>query len=190
MKYSIYPILILILYSCTNHRANVDTKDSSVQPISDTNENKYTVANRNDSKAIPDFLAIANTVKNASRVYLQGVEKSDSSGPYVIKEFVGDTLSFDLIFYPKNGNKSDVTFEGIKGARMNDYHDFYCFVFVYPMKDPDKMKDYHADNAVYPVVVNSYVRKENSWTFLSQAKARNLSELSEYEIKTLYSSLR
>ena len=135
----------------------------------------------------PDFLKISENSTEAFIGHLQGVEKSDSSGPYAIREVYGDTLSFALIFYPTSISKDSVTFEKIKKARENDYHDYLCFAFVYPMKDPTKMKNYHDDNTTYPVTVDSYVRRNKTWEFISKLTVNNLEELSQYEIKCMYS---
>ncbi len=121
---------------------------------------------------------------------LQGVKKSDSAGPYVIREFISDTLSFDLIFFPKNVNKNAVDFGGFDKDSVNNYHDYVCFAFVYPMKYVEPtIANYHSDNTPYPVSVKSYVKRGNTWVFISQQKVRNLAQLSSYKIHTMYQNI-
>jgi len=142
------------------------------------------------SNAIPDFLLLAKAKNTtAYQGFLQGVEKNDSSGPYYFKEYYGDTLSFQLVYFPKTFDKRLVNYDSIRKAEANNYSDYICFAFVYPMKDPDKMKD-HSDNVTYPVTVTSYVRKNGEWKLLSGSKAGNLTELSKYQTRCIYSVIK
>ncbi len=136
-----------------------------------------------------DFLGISKKNREANIGFLQGVAKSDSSGPYIIKDIITDTLSFRLLFYPKNDDKSLVNFSNFKRAEDNNYQDYICFAFVYVMVDPYKMKDYHADNVRYPIIVKSFVRKKNDWDFVNSSKIQNQSELSKFEIKSIYETI-
>jgi hypothetical protein len=96
-------------------------------------------------------------------------------------------LSFDLIFFPKTLNKDAIGFEDIEKADSNGYKDYLCFAFVYPMKKfAPASKYYHSDNTPYPVTIKSYVKRVNMWNFISKKKVKDLNELSQYKIQTMY----
>jgi len=92
------------------------------------------------------------------------------------------------VYVPKNLNKKDITFDSIVNARKNDFKDYLLISFVYPMKNPDDVIN-DDDQIKFPLTVTSYVRKRNKWELQSQSIANNLTELSQYEIKCIYSPL-
>lgn len=185
-------LIILHCIGCMNSSSKkMVQKDSSK-----TKEEKVHI--KNDSELInkqqlfdtlPDFLLLSENAKETGLVYLQGVNKTDSAGPYIVRDFITDTLSFELILYPKNNQKGNVDILFLDKYKMNGYKDFYCYAFIYKMYNPDKMKDYHADNTQYPAFVKSYLKKNGKWNFVSAHKAKNLSELSQYEIDVMYGNL-
>ena len=136
-----------------------------------------------------DFIELSKNSAESYFGYLAGVEKSDSSGPYVIRQYFSDTLSFQLLFYPKKLEKGQVGFENVEQDATNKYENFECFAFVYRITEPSKMKNYHEDNATYPLVVKSYIRKSRSWKFIAKFEVNNLTELSNSKIKCIYSNL-
>lgn len=138
--------------------------------------------------AIPfDFVEKIRTVDEASKIFLQGVERSDSSGPYIIKKYYGEPLTYSMIFYPKNIAKDSVKLSMIRTAGLNRYRDFICFAFVYPMKNPSLLKDYHDSNVSYPISIKSYSHSDGKWTYLSEDSVHNVTELSRFEIRSIYS---
>lgn len=139
------------------------------------------------SYKVPDFLALSKNENAAYNGFLQGVDRSDSSGPYIYSEYFSDSLSFQLFFVPKYQEKDIITFDSIRRAATSGYRDYFCLAFVYPMQDPDKMEDYHADNVVYPVNVKCYVRKDRIWEFLSESQVIDLTDLSQFKIRCIYS---
>ncbi len=181
--------MICCLSSCGHLENNtLDKKREDSSRIDSTNIQAKNLVNRNNFDTIPDFLKLSEDPKvEGYNGYLAGISKSDSSGPYVIREYITDTLSFHLIFASKASNKAIVTFDSIRNDAVNDYANYSCIAFVYPMRDPNKMKNYHDDNVKYPVTVKSYFRKNGSWILLSHSVVKNLMELSEYEIKSIYS---
>ena len=138
---------------------------------------------------IPDFLQLGKRGQTV-QYWFQGVGKSDSSGPYTASEFFSDTLSFELVYYPRNGDKTAVDASTVAKAAANNYTDLICFVFVYPMQDPDKMKDEHADNVNYPVQVKAYVRKGDHWELKSLGVAQDLTALSRFKIRCIYQNIK
>ncbi|PZR07017.1 MAG: hypothetical protein DI539_24185, partial [Flavobacterium psychrophilum] len=144
----------------------------------------------NNTGKIPDYLALSkNENTESSRGFLQGVNTSDSAGPYIVTDYYSDSLSFQLLYVSRAYEKEAITFDSIQKAELNGYKDFVCYTFVYPMLAPDKMKDYHNDNVTYPVNVKCYVRKVNGWKFLSESKVNDLRELSQYKIKCIYATI-
>lgn len=137
----------------------------------------------------PDFFTLIKDGKASYWGYLQGVEKSDSSGPYFMSEYFSDTLSFELFYVPEDLSRRDkISFDSIEVARANDFQGYNCYAFVYPMVDPDKAEDYHADNTPYPVVVYSYYREKGSWKELDAATANDLTELSQIRMRAIYAA--
>ena len=192
----LFQLIAVLIYmaGCANSETGnkSGSKDSFNQKLTKVDSSNFpaTLEDTIKRRNIPDFLIISKKAKEATMGYLQGVEKNDSSGPYIVREFISDTLSFDLIFFPKNMNKSFVDFEAIKNAETNDYKDFLCFAFLYTIKTSNNSgKGYHEDNTPYPVVVKSYVKKTSGWEFYSQQEINNLTELSHYEIRTMYANI-
>lgn len=183
----------IIVGGCANpENSNSNTKKKSATESSPRlSENKSIPEKKNKSNfnVGPDFFALVKNVATAYQGFLQGVSKNDSSGPYIFKEYYSDTLSFQLIFFPKNMDKGSVSFDSIKKAEANNYQDYICFAFTYPMQDPDKMKNYHGINIIFPVSVKAFVKKDEDWKLLSESKVYNLTQLSRYEIKCIYSSI-
>ena len=188
-KTSISVIMLLVILGCKNENSKQLTlKDSSIN-VEEVKQSRKLVKHDPKNSKIYDFLKISEDAKESFMGYMGGVEKSDSSGPYVTKEFVSDTLSFELFFFPRKLNKNSVDFTAVKKAKSDNYRDFVCFAFVYPMKNSQNMNDskYHDDNITYPVVIKSYARRGQLWEFVSTFLANDLSELRRYEIKTMYS---
>jgi hypothetical protein len=139
------------------------------------------------SSNVPDFLSLAKGAATTYQGFLQGVDRNDSSGPYLFREYFGDTLSFQIIFIPISGDKQHSNFDSLKVSEANNYANFKCFAFIYPMHDPDKSKDFHASNEKYPVEIRTFVKRGARWEFLSESKVNNLTEMSRYKIKCIFS---
>lgn len=179
-------ILLILLYGCSDiDSGKINTNDDSrVNSKQEENNQNTSLLN------IPDFLELSKKQTNEYKGNLQGVNKSDSSGPYIFNEYYGDTLSFQLFYLPKYVEKSIINFDSIKKAKDNDYRDFILIVFAYPMQNPDKMEDYHEDNVMYPVNVKYYARKNEKWQYISEQTVKDLTELSQFQIKCIYSALK
>lgn len=180
-------MLLMASWGCGNDNSgNLKPKDNPVVASQQEDSSRLVKASM-----IPDFLALSkNENTESSKGFLQGVNTSDSSGPYIITEYYHDSLSFQLIYVSRSYEKEAITFDSIQKAEGNDYRDFLCYSFVYPMQNPYKMEDYHEDNVTYPVNVKCYIRKMNDWEFLSESKVNDLRELSQYKIKCIYSTIK
>ena len=174
-------VLMSLLYGCSDgETGKTVSKDSAAVNSSQAESNQP------GNTGAPDFLGLSTNTSKEYKGYLQGVKNSDSSGPYVYKEYYSDTLSFKLFYVPKTQEKSTVTFDSIKKAKENDFADYVLVGFVFPMQDPDVTND----NVKYPVSVKSYVRKEKNWRYLSEQTVKDLTELTQFQIKTIYSSMK
>ncbi len=180
-------MLIVPGWGCGNDNSgNLKAKDSPVATSQQEDSSRLVKAGK-----MPDFLTLSkNENTESSKGFLQGVNTSDSSGPYIFTEYYSDSLSFQLIYVSRSYEKDAITFDSIQKAEGNDYRDFICYTFVYPMQNPDKMEDYHKDNVTYPVNVKCYVRKMKNWELLSESKVNDLRELSQYKIKCIYSTIK
>lgn len=185
-------VTLTIIFSCTNvNDKNSKDKNTLKKETNKVSVDSINISNTIPKNVIPDFLILSQEATEESFGNLQGVKMSDSAGPYMMRDYVNDSISFTLIFYPKSVEKGKVDFSQIKMKYMqNNYKDFYCFAFVFPFPDPEKVKDYHADNTPYPINVKSYFRQKGSWNFISSRVAKNLTELSTYEIEVMYSNLK
>ena len=144
------------------------------------------LSKENNSNNIPDFLKLLDIKSTGYLGYLQGVEKNDSSGPYVFHEYYSDTLSFQLIYIHKSQKKNDISFNSIRTDRKNNYEDFILFAFVYPIKDPDRIEN-DDERMKFPLNVKCYIRMEKNWQFYSKETSQNLTELSQFQIQCISS---
>lgn len=189
MKYiitlSCYLFVIVVFPNCTGTQKEKLNSDSIVNRI--LTDSEKAIPYRALETAHIDFFKLANETKEVVRGWLQEVNFNDSSGPYVRKEFISDSLSFELIFFPRTIPKDSVTFKMVDTAGKNNYKDFYCFSFVFPM-NAQTIENYHEDNTPYPVKVKSYILINGEWKLLSTSTANNLKELSSTEIKAMYAN--
>jgi|ERR1700694_263941 len=123
--------------------------------------------------------------------YLQGLEASkDSLGEFGFYECYDCKESFRIIFVQKTKPGADadsVIRKRFENGCSDQYANFNCFVFVYPMRDPDKQEDVHAMNIDFPVTVKVYERiAGDHWKFLKKVRAKKFRELSILEFKTIY----
>lgn len=184
-------VICTLLWACNGSKPSTKDIDSvggkqnshlaSDTTVTDNMKKESTTAN------VPDFLLLAKGTSTTYQGFLQGVNRNDSSGPYLFREYFGDTLSFQIIFIPKSGDKQHSNFDSLKVAETNNYADFNYVVFIYPMHDPDKSKDFHASNEKYPVEIKTFVKRATRWEFLSESKVNNLTEMSRYKIKCIFS---
>ena len=126
-----------------------------------------------------------------SEGYLQGIEASkDSLGNFCFYQCYDCKETFEIIFVHKTkrgADTDDSMWNEFKDGCGNQYPDFNCFAFVYPMRDPDKQKDVHAMNVDFPVTVRVYERTiGDNWNFLKKVRAKNFHELSLLQFKTIY----
>jgi hypothetical protein len=174
-------VLLVLLISCSNtNNSSHDNVNSVSKQEKDTSAEIF--------HGIPDFLKLVDAKSIGFRGNLQGVENTDSAGPYVCKEYFSDTLSFRLVYVPKYLKKNDITFDSIANAKNNDFEDYVLVSFVYPMKHPDYVGK-GDDQIKYPLTVKTYVRKGNKWELVSKSRVNDLTELSQYQIKCIYSAL-
>src|ERR1700722_3337061 len=182
VKNSVYFGLILITISCKNNKNNkLQLQDSAIGSNNESQKDSIKSGELKSKDTIPDFLSYKP--KERSFGNLQNVNRTDSAGPYVFWNYFSDSMSFQLIFNPRNIPKKEVNFSSFeKVYSQNNYGDFVIFSFSYPRPDPDMAMDYHADNTPYPVIVKSYIYKNSKWQFISQRLARNLAELGQMKI--------
>src|SRR5450631_2142157 len=111
-------MLILFISQCTSTKPpdNPINKDSSEKSAQ---EPKNEPSDGFNSQQIPDFLNLLKNSTEGGKFSLQGVSHSDSTGPYILEQFFSDSLDFDLLFYPKNGDKNAVDFDAIEKAKSN-----------------------------------------------------------------------
>ena len=186
----LYTCIAFIFSACLNNtNRKIALKDSAFnKKIEGYNDSNSTIKSM-PSDSVPDFLSFK--MKERSFGIFQNIDRTDSAGPYVHWKYYSDTLSFELIFYPKNISKKLVEFSSFERKYgQNNYVDFNCFAFVYPMIDPEKDGDYHADNTPYPVTVKAYFRKNGLWNFVSSREVKNMTELSKYRVDVMYSNLK
>jgi|GEM_PF-4717100 len=170
-------VLPLLFTDCAN-----GNKDRNVNKGADPREASPT--------GYPDFIKLSKLADEKGKIFLQGVDRSDSSGPYIVIDLALDTISFRLLFYPRSGDKNGTDFKAISEGYANNFKDFICFAFVYKMRTKREMKDEHADPTDYPAAVKAYVKKTDAWEILGEGSANNLSELSRLEINWIYKGIQ
>ena len=187
-RFLIVILLSFNLFECSSSNTSNNPDKNKIDSFKSKVSPQYQEKDKLVRDSTPHFLDLSEHSKESYLGYLAGVEKIDSSGPYIIREYISDTLTFDLVFVPKNGNKLSANFDSLRIDKSNNYQNYICIAFVFAMNDPFKMKDYHADNVKYPANVKSYLKEQNHWRFLSESKAKNITALSQYEILCIYAS--
>lgn len=170
-------IFFVLVYSCNS--------GSNMNIIKEQKEYKISLNETIKNNNVPDFYKLSKNTQETYIGYFQGIEKNDSSAPYIFKDYFSDSLNFRITFCPKNNDKRLYDLEFINKAEENDYQQYSTFVFVYFFKKSTKILKYQDDPIKYPVKVTAYLRKNKSWQILNSYNAINLSELSEFELRTI-----
>lgn len=78
-----------------------------------------------------------------------------------------------------------------KELGKDEYHEFDCYAFVYPHRDPETQPDIHADNTDYPVVITTYKRvHDDTWRFIEKKKLSNLDEYLNFQYMILHNGYK
>ncbi len=165
---------------------------SSSLNLADTTIEKSTPNTSEEAVSLestPDFISLSNNNNESFLGHLQGVGKNDSSGPYLRRDYFSDSLSFTIIYYPKLLSKDSLLLEDLEIAQSDGFKNFICFAFVFAGQNHKITKSYQADQITYPAQVKSYVRQDLAWQFYSQSTVKNLAELSQYEIETIFKNI-
>jgi hypothetical protein len=174
--------LLVIVTSCSFGRNDKEVNGS----LADTpKEDRSTIKLTSDVVGI-DFFALLKDSDEASLSKLIGCGESDSTGPYIQKEFISDSLSFSLILFPKKKAHSEVMLEDVVVQKLNNYPDYTSYVFKHRMKAYSHETDYHDDNNIYPGIVEAFKFEDGAWRAISSKKVNSLGELSCFEISILY----
>jgi hypothetical protein len=122
--------------------------------------------------------------------YLQGVKASkDSLGKFHFFECYDCKETFKMIFISKkfNAANSESIEKDYQNSCKNKFSDFNCFVFVYPMRDPDSQKDVHALNMNFPLTVKVFEHiKNDHWEFKKKVIVNNFAEFAHLEFNSIY----
>jgi len=185
----IQTLIILCLVSCQSSTSSQKGADKNHDSVTSVTTPKSLNENLKDTTG---FLSDCQKWSSgAYEGYLQGVEASkDSLGDFCFYECYDCKETFQIILVHKTqrGNDTDNSvWNEFENSCGNQYANFNCFAFVYPMRDPDKQKDVHAMNVDFPVTVRAYERTNgDSWRFLKKVRAKNFHALSLLQFKTIY----
>lgn len=133
----IQAVIIILLISCqssTSSQRDADKNHDSVTSVT-------TSASLNKNlKGTAGFLSNCQKWSNGiSEGYLQGVEASkDSLGDFCFYECYDCKETFEIIFIHKTKRGSDTDnsmWNEFENSCSNQYANFNCFAFVYPMRD-------------------------------------------------------
>lgn len=163
--------------------------------LSDQNDAGYVAlsgTSAHDKQDTLGFISDCNKINSSSwSGNLQGVNfPSDSLGPFCFYECYDCKETYELVLVGKRkilGTNSDSLWAEFSVGCASGFREFNCFVFVYPMTDPEKQDDVHAMNVKFPVNVKVYKRTSAAdWLFEKSTKVRNLKELSTLRFNTIY----
>jgi hypothetical protein len=180
---------MLTLLSCQNSTSTkgLNSADSSV-----IDSSKNYKANEPNSSDTTGFLSnCQNWTHGVFQGYLQGLDvEKDSLGTFCFYDCYDCKESFEIIFIHKTKKGPDTDnsiWKEFENSCKNSYANFNCFVFVYPMRDPDKQKDVHAMNIDFPVGVKVYERiAGDNWNFVRAVETKSFKELSLLKFRTIY----
>ena len=190
-KNKVYSILLFICLSCQNSTLT-KKKNVSNSFSSDTLSQKVTDFDEMYVKDTTGFLSnCQNRISGSSMGYLQEVpSRKDSLGAFCFYECYDCKETFEIVFIHKNKQGPDTdnsVWDEFEKSCHNNFSNFNCFAFVYPMRDPDKQKDIHAMNIDFPVMIKAYERITNdNWKFVKEIKAKKFKEFSLFQFKTIY----
>jgi len=132
-------------------------------------------------------------ISHSSLGNLQGVEAGkDSIMNFYFGECFTCNETYQIIFVHKEFNKRldeayNVLSSEFKNGCTNDFKNFNCFAFVYPMRDPDKQKDPHAINFDFPMFIRAYERIDNdNWRFIKSRQVKNYQEYALFKFNSIY----
>jgi hypothetical protein len=184
-------LIFIFLLSCQNlapqNREGFNKRSDSSKFVDDSEKANEGLKDTNG------FFLDCQKWSGSSMGYLQEVESSkDSLGPFCFYESYDGKETFEAIFAYKDfvqrkNVDQDSVWNSFKNGCSGDFKDFQCFVFAYPMRDPDKQKDIHALNVDFPVTVRVYKRLNmDHWQHLETVKVKAFKELATIQFNALY----
>jgi len=208
MKFkNLFFILLLELLT----QCNPSTTDQPVVKKNDSTQQQSAISFKENQKkyfdSIDFFKDCDKLIEFSSFQGLQGTDKSrDLTGYLCIADCYDCKETYELIFKYKAGLEKiksieieeDVIFNIFKSGCSNQFSDFDCYAFVYPMRQPEpgecadkNGKPINCDSGVdYPVKVKAYYREAgNHWIFLEEKKIKDFEALSLFFYHATYSKL-
>lgn len=134
----------------------------------------------------PDYVTLIQNGCEGSMGYFQGVSQSDSTGPYVKVTNYNGVKSFELFYIPLKYSRQQINSDSFLVSKPNYDEDYLCVAFVYAMANPADQENYQADPTSYPANVKCYTRDGKGWKFFTEAKVKNLTDLSLFQIRSIY----
>lgn len=188
LKYIFHIIIISVfMLSCNPKRNKSKNSTSAAHKITHKS---------NDAFDTTGFLNNCRKLaKHRSVGYLQGTNISkDSTGLFGFFDCYDNLHTYEIILVNKGGIKSrnldsiSSIDEKLDKGCDNDFSEFDCYAFVYPMRDPEKQDNMHAMNIAFPAVVKAYSRiKGDNWRFIKYLKANSFKEFSKFQFDVIYS---
>lgn len=192
MKHIFLTVIALIVLAGCNQYIDKSGENNSNSPA---HENAL---KSNVSTDTTGFLGnCKKLLKHRSVGYLQGTTISkDSTGLFGFFDSYDSPLTYEIIFVAKGGIKSrsldsiSSVDEKLDKGCDNNFSDFDCYAFVYPMRDPEKQDDMHAMNIDFPVNVKAYIKVEgDNWRLVKQIKTNSFKEFSKFQFDVIYSEI-
>jgi hypothetical protein len=183
--------LVFTLNSC-NISSKYDENKKTDSAIIIKAQTKILTAENPDT--INFFKDCEKLMKRSWQGGLQGTNRSRDSVGYLCFSACYDCHeTYEMIFVYKGGVERrkllgyDSIRSSFKSGCNNSFKDFDCFVFVIPMKDPEKQDDIHKTRYTFPSKVKIYKLVDSAnWKPLEITSVNNFQAYGDLRFKTIY----
>jgi hypothetical protein len=191
-KYLIILLYVSIILGSCNLRSKdgkAQRDDTLIKENNDVNKENKNIVNTFN------FLNDCNKLKKRSwEGSLQGTNKSKDSISYLCFSACYDCQeTYELIFVLRGGVERrkhlgyDSIWSTFKNVCNNKFKDFECFVFVIPMKDPEKQDNIHETIYTFPSKIKVYKQVDSdNWRLLCDTLVGDFNAYANLRFKTIY----
>jgi hypothetical protein len=125
---------------------------------------------------------------------LQGISRSKDSAGYLCFSACYDCQeTYEMIFVFKGGvlRRKSIGYDSIwasfRNGCDNKFKDFDCFVFVLPIKDPEKQDDIHKTIYTFPEKIKVYKQMDSiDWRLLYDTSVTDFGAYGNLRFETIY----
>ena len=182
----VLPLLFCLACNNTNSRSH---SDGVVTVTKSYGKNNATIADT------AHFLKDCKTMKHGYRIgaIQDTLADRDSAGYIVFFPCYTCKQSYEVVFAYRGGKNARkvLGYDGVEKEYLEGCKDgfkkFESFVFVLPMRDPEKQEDIHAMNIDFPVKVKVYGQIEgDKWRYVVQREFKTFNDYAAFQLAVVY----